>query len=233
MNDLDRNIRNYYGAKRLDPARVDAIVVATWLRRPPDADPTQRMVAEVVRNHLDSAPLLVESDRYDVVQRGLPELGFPIRPARRAVRPSTWRAAGTAPCLALAPRSCTWSTARPASRTRCTSRRSPRTRQPSCPASSSRTASRSRYGSTATASSHLPAITNRRLADTCTTTASPPESENRGPGRPPIGRTGGFLRRHSSASPTSIGTNWSTRVGSTGTHKPTSKAGSARNRTSW
>lgn len=108
MNDLDRNIRNYYGAKRLDPARVDAIeasvhrshrlgrasrmvlaaaaaatVVATWLGRPPDADPTQRMIAEVVRNHLESAPLLVESDRYDVVQRGLPELGFPIRPGRR------------------------------------------------------------------------------------------------------------------------------------------------------
>lgn len=109
MNDLDRNIRSYYGAKRLDPARVDAIessihrshhlrrasrmvlaaaaaavvVVATWLGQPPDADPTQHLIAEVVRNHLDSAPLLVESDRYDVVQRGLPELGFPIRPRRR------------------------------------------------------------------------------------------------------------------------------------------------------
>ena len=109
MNDLDRALRDYYGDLRLGTDRRAAIersvrrtrhvgrayraaalaaaasvavAVAVWQARDPGADPTRRIVAEIARNHFQPAPLAVESDRYGVVQRRLPELDFRIRPVR-------------------------------------------------------------------------------------------------------------------------------------------------------
>ena len=109
MNDLDSKLRDYYSGRRLGADRIRAIqasvrqrrrtrllsgvaalavaaslavAVTFWLSGEVGASPTQRMVAEIARNHVEPGPLAVESNRYSVVQEALPDLDFPVRPGR-------------------------------------------------------------------------------------------------------------------------------------------------------
>ena len=111
MENLDQELKNYYRSQRLSPQQVAAIQGLTLTRPPARAaaypgscrlpraccwpsesasggvsgmhgSPTQRVVAEIVRNHRQQGPLLVESPRYDLVQAALSDLDFPIRPGR-------------------------------------------------------------------------------------------------------------------------------------------------------
>lgn len=110
MANLDQELKNYYRSQRLSPQKVAAIQavaqrpsgagrgvarflplaaglllsvgIGIWWGVGLHSGPTQRVVAEIVRNHRQQGPLLVESTRYDLVQAALSDLDFPIRPGR-------------------------------------------------------------------------------------------------------------------------------------------------------
>ena len=110
MENLDQELKNYYRSQRLSPQQVAAIQasphetagprrgvswflplaaglllavgIGIWWGTGMHGSPTQRVVAEIVRNHRQQGPLLVESPRYDLVQAALSDLDFPIRPGR-------------------------------------------------------------------------------------------------------------------------------------------------------
>jgi len=109
VNDQDSVLREYYSGRRLGVDRIRAIdaalrrrrrigfvagattlaavaslavAVIAWLGGEPDGSPTQRMVAEIARNHVEPGSLAVESSRYGVVQEALRDLDFPVRPGR-------------------------------------------------------------------------------------------------------------------------------------------------------
>lgn len=110
MKNPEQELKNYYRSKRLAPHRVAAIQSLThqtdrirhrasyliplttivllaigiglWLHIGVDGNLTKRIVAEIEYNHRQHGALMVESDRYGVVQAALGELDFPIRPRR-------------------------------------------------------------------------------------------------------------------------------------------------------
>ena len=110
MENLDQELKNYYRAMRLSPQKLAAIQasvhrgdsqrrgvswflplaaglllavgIGIWWSVGTHGSPTRRVVAEIVRNHRQQGPLLVESPRYDLVQAALSDLDFPIRPGR-------------------------------------------------------------------------------------------------------------------------------------------------------
>ena len=110
MKNLERELNNYYRSKRLSSHRIAAIqssVSKTGRARrriPPYLIPlaasilliigigvwsyttthstTHRVVSEIGQNHHQHGALMVESDRYGVVQTALGKLDFPIRPRR-------------------------------------------------------------------------------------------------------------------------------------------------------
>ena len=110
MENLDQELKNYYRSQRLSPHKVAAIRAAAgrtvrrrrfaacfvplaaavllavgigvWSKAGLFGDSSQRVVAEIVRNHQQQGALVVASDRYQVVQAALSDLDFPIRPAR-------------------------------------------------------------------------------------------------------------------------------------------------------
>ena len=110
MENLDQELKNYYQSQRLSPHKVAAIRAAAartvrrrrfaawfvplaaavflavgigmWSKAGLFGDSSQRVVAEIVRNHQQQGALVVTSDRYDVVQAALSDLDFPIRPSR-------------------------------------------------------------------------------------------------------------------------------------------------------
>lgn len=110
MENLDKELKDYYLRQRLSPDKVSAIRasavhtsrarrVATylvplaaavllavgigmWSKVDLFGSPFQRVVAEIVHNHHQQGALVVVSDRYDVVQAALSDLDFPIRPSR-------------------------------------------------------------------------------------------------------------------------------------------------------
>ena len=110
MKNLDQELEDYYRNKRLTPHKVAAIQasarqtggtrsrasyliplaagvvlaigIGVWLSVGMGGGLTQRIVTEIVRNHRNQGALVVESERYGVVQTALSELDFPIRPRR-------------------------------------------------------------------------------------------------------------------------------------------------------
>ena len=110
MENLDQELKNYYRSQRLSPHKVAAIRAAAgrtvrrrrfaacfvplaaavllavgigvWSKAGLFGDSSQRVVAEIVRNHQQQGALVVASDRYEVVQAALSDLDFPIRPSR-------------------------------------------------------------------------------------------------------------------------------------------------------
>ena len=109
MKNLEQELKNYYRSKRLASHRVTAIQssvhqidrprhrvsyliplaavilltigIGSWLHMSADSI-THQVVAEIGHNHRQHGALMVESDRYGVVQAALGELNFPVRPRR-------------------------------------------------------------------------------------------------------------------------------------------------------
>lgn len=110
MENLDKELKDYYLRQRLSPHKVAAIRacavrarrtrrlaaclvplaaavllavgIGMWSRVGLFAGPSQRVVAEIVRNHRQQGALVVASERYDVVQAALSDLDFSVRPSR-------------------------------------------------------------------------------------------------------------------------------------------------------
>lgn len=109
MKNLEQELKNYYRSKRLASHRIAAIQasvretgrtrrrisyliplaaailltigIGLWPHMSTDSI-THQVVAEIKHNHRQHGVLIVESDRYGVVQAALGELDFPIRPRR-------------------------------------------------------------------------------------------------------------------------------------------------------
>jgi hypothetical protein len=108
MKTLEQQVRGYYGSQSLPDERVQSIVqlgravapsnrlawalgaaaafavlaaVALVLTRPPRADLTQIVLAEIAKNHAKHLAPEVASDRYEEVQAKLSRLEFSARPA--------------------------------------------------------------------------------------------------------------------------------------------------------
>ena len=109
MKNLEQELKNYYQSKRLASHRIKTIQssvhqidrprhrvfylipmaaailltigIGLWLHMSTDSI-THQVVAEIGHNHRQHGALIVESDRYGVVQAALSELNFPIRPRR-------------------------------------------------------------------------------------------------------------------------------------------------------
>jgi len=110
MKNLEQELKNYYRSKRLASDRITAIQssvhqidrtrhrvfyliplttivllvigIGLWLHMDTDGNLTKQIVAEIGYNHQQHGALIVESDRYGVVQAALSELDFPVRPQR-------------------------------------------------------------------------------------------------------------------------------------------------------
>lgn len=110
MKNLEQELKNYYRSKRLASHRTAAIQssvhqidrtrhrvsyivpltaivllaigIGLWLHTGMGGDLTKQIVAEIGYNHRQRGALIVESDRYGVVQTALSKLDFPIRPRR-------------------------------------------------------------------------------------------------------------------------------------------------------
>ena len=110
MKNLEQELKNYYRSKNLASHRITAIQssvhqidrtrhrvshlipltaivllaigIGLWLHTGMGSNLTKQIVAEIGYNHREHGRLIVESDRYGVVQAALSELDFPIRPQR-------------------------------------------------------------------------------------------------------------------------------------------------------
>ena len=108
MKNLEQELKNYYRSKCLASDRITAIQssvhqidrtrhrvfyliplttivllvigIGLWLHMDTGGNLTKQIVAEIGYNHQQHGALIVESDRYGVVQAALSELDFPIRP---------------------------------------------------------------------------------------------------------------------------------------------------------
>ncbi len=114
MKNLEQELKNYYRTKRLGPEKIRAIqkqtrepdkagirsyrlfplaasillVIGIWAWfhvSGTDGGIAHQVAAEIGHNHRRQGALVVESDRYDIVQAALSELDFSLLPSRETL----------------------------------------------------------------------------------------------------------------------------------------------------
>ena len=116
MKHLDQQLKDYYQKVKLSPERVAlilaqpqghaklrqrtrliwaiaaslllAIGISLWIGLAPRGNLTNRVVAEIARNHQHQGALMVESGQYHIVQAALDKLAYSIQPQRASLSQS-------------------------------------------------------------------------------------------------------------------------------------------------